>query len=275
MSPFTSPPFLVVRPRQPAFVDAAPVRAHLARLADQGIGFKRVADLTGLPADSVRVIVAGRRGSGPRSGQLPQRVRHLTAQQILAVRISDDSCAVVDATGARRRVQALIVNGWSQTKLAERAGVSPRQFGRVLRQSTVRATTHGAIEALFDQLWNVAPPQATEHDRAAAERCRSYARTLGWLPPLAWDDIDTDAAPAGAETVYLDEVAVDLAVAGEKPPLSKLERISAVLVLNRDRHLSDGEIANVLGICKDQIQRYRREARIPAAVNAGREVVNT
>jgi transcriptional regulator with XRE-family HTH domain len=275
MSPFTSPLFLVVRPQQPAFVDAAPVRAHLARLADQGIGFKRVADLTGLPTDSVRVIVAGRRGSGPRSGQLPQRVRHLTAQQILAVRISDDSCAVVDAIGARRRVQALIVNGWSQTKLAERAGVSPRQFGRVLRQPTVRATTHGAIEALFDQLWNVAPPQATEHDRAAAERCRGYARALGWLPPLAWDDIDTDEAPAATETVYVDEIAVDLAVAGERPQLNRLERMSAVLVLNRDRHMSDGAIADVLGIDKVQIQRYRRDSGIPAAVNFGQEVINS
>lgn len=275
MSTFDPSLFLTVRPAPPTFVDAEPVRAHLTRLADQGVGYKRVAELSGLTVDSVRTIATGRRGSGPRAGQLPQRVLHHTAQSIFSVPVQPESRVFVDAVGARRRVQALIINGWSQIKIADRLGMNASQFGRVLRQRYVRISTHAAICGLFEQLWNVAPPMDTEHDRAAAERCRGYARALGWLPPLAWDDIDADDEPAATDApVFLDDVAVDLAVAGERVHLNRLERLSAVLILNRDHHLSDGQIEDRLGIASESIQRYRRDARIPAAVNQAHERVN-
>jgi transcriptional regulator with XRE-family HTH domain len=259
----------------PTFVDAAPVRAHLAQLAAQGIGYRRVAELSGLTVHTVRVISAGRRGSGPRAGRVPERVLHHTAASIYSVPVQPADGVHVESTGARRRVQALIVNGWSQAKIAERLGMNASQFGRVLRQQHVRVGTHAAICGLFEQLWNVAPPMDSEHDRAAAERCRGYSRALGWLPPLAWDDIDADDEAATADVpVFLDEVAVDLAVSGERVHLNRLERISAVLILNRDQHLHDGEISERLGIASESIQRYRRDAGIPAAVNSSKERVH-
>jgi transcriptional regulator with XRE-family HTH domain len=274
MSTFDPSLFLTVRPAAPTFVAAGPVRDHLARLAEQGVGYRRVAELSGLTVHTVRIIAAGRRGSGPRAGQLPQRVLHTTAQSIFAVPFQPADGVHVCATGARRRVQALVVNGWSQAKIAERLGMNASQFGRVLRQQSVRVGTHTAICGLFEQLWNVAPPMGSEHDRAAAERARGYARALGWLPPLAWDDIDDDDEPATTGTpVFLDDVAVDLAVAGERVHLNRLERLSAVLILNRDQHLSDGQIEDRLGIASESIQRYRRDARIPAAVNQAHERV--
>lgn len=257
----------------PAFVDADFVRAHLALLAAQGIGYRRVAELAGLTVESVRVIVAGRRGA-TRRGQMPARVRWQTARGILSVPASVDSLAIVPATGARRRVQALICNGWSQNKLADRLGLSQRQFGRVLRQDSIRATTHATICGLYEQLWNTLPPLDTEHDRAASERCRGYARALGWLPPLAWDDIDADEPAQDTAPVFLDEIAIELAVLGEKPALNRLERMSAVLILNRDHHLSDAEISEVLGLHKDSVNRYRRDSRTPPAVNSSKQVVN-
>lgn len=258
----------------PQLVDAAPVRAHLNRLAEQGVGYKRIAQLAGLPADTVRTLTYGRRGTGVRAGMLPQRVTRRTAQSILAIAVQAESCAVVEAIGSRRRIQALIVNGWSQAKLAETLGMSTRTFGRVLRQDHVRASTHQAIAGVFEQLWNVAPPLASEHDRAAAQRCAGYARALGWLPPLAWDDIDNDETPDPLPEVHVDEVAIELAVAGEHVDLNRLERISAILILNRDHHMSDWQISDHLRIHKDSIQRYRRDARIPAAVDNTRTVIN-
>ena len=274
MTLLDSPLFLRADRDLPQFVDAAPIRAHLAMLAGHGIGYKRAADLAGLSPEVVRTIAAGRRGTGSRSGKLPQRVLRETAADLMRVTVDVNSRALVDATGSRRRVQALIVQGWSQIKIAERLGMNASQFGRVLRQGSVRQTTYEAIRGLFEEIWNVAPPMDTEHDRAAAQRCSGYARALGWLPPLAWDDIDHDDTPDPLPVVHVDEVAIELAVAGEKVHLNRLERISAILVLNRDHHMSDWQISDHLRIHKDSIQRYRRDARIPAAVDNTRTVIN-
>ena len=115
-------------------------------------------------------------------------------------------------------------------------------------------------------------PSTTVQPPSAAEG--THARS-GRLPPLAWDRIDADEAPAELPTtVDFDDIAVDLAVMGERPHLNNFERPAPSSILNRDRHMTDWAISAHLGIHKDSIQRYRREASIPAAVNSAHEVVN-
>jgi hypothetical protein len=108
---------------------------------------------------------------------------------------------LVDGAGTRRRLQALIARGWSKRKLALRLGMKPSNFGITFVGRRVRASTARAVRVLYDELWDVAPPEATHGDRIAASRARRYARTQGYAPPLAWDDdtIDDPAAkPEGA-----------------------------------------------------------------------------
>jgi hypothetical protein len=255
--------FLTDSRHLPPYVDAAPVRHHLAVLAETGVGYKRVAELAGLSPEVVRVIVDGRRGA--RAGQLPQRVTRDAAERILAVDAIPATGYLVPATGARRRIQALTVMGWTQAHLAERLGLNISRFGRLLRQEYVRATTHAAVAVLYDELWNVQPPLETQRDQIAAARARSYSRALGWASPLAWDDIDTDDEPSTeGEEVGVDEIAVELAVSGQVVPLGPRERRAVIAQCNA-LGMSDRQIGLHAGIPDRSVLRIRQELGIPAA----------
>ncbi len=60
---------------------------------------------------------------------------------------------------------------------------------------SVTTQTAQDVSALYEQLWNLRPPQSTNDQRVASDAARVFAAERGWLPPLAWDDIDTDPDP--------------------------------------------------------------------------------
>ena len=107
---------------------------------------------------------------------------------------------LTDATGTRRRIQALMRCGWSVSLLATRLG-QPRQVLRAKLHVRGRVTpaTAAAVRALYDDLWDRPPPEGTRFERRAATMARRYAEDRGWPPPCAWDDDridDPDASPA-------------------------------------------------------------------------------
>jgi hypothetical protein len=185
------------------YVDAEPVREHLKRLSESGIGWKRAAHLAGLATSTVDKLLYGapERGMGP-----SKRVRRATAEKILAVKADLEHLggkAVVDATGTRRRLQALVASGWSQSKLGLAMGMSPQNFSAMFKRDRVHADTAREIRALYDRLWNTAPPEEEWRDKIAANRSRNYAAARGWARPMAWDDDtidDPNATPEGIET---------------------------------------------------------------------------
>jgi DNA-binding XRE family transcriptional regulator len=100
----------------------------------------------------------------------------------------------VDATGSRRRLQALIRNGWSMPELAARLGCSRQALRDRLDCARVTAAGAARISVLYDSLWDRTPPQGTRYEKTAATMARRYAAERGWVPPLAWDEIDDPAA---------------------------------------------------------------------------------
>lgn len=108
--------------------------------------------------------------------------------------------AGVTAAGARRRVTALMFNGWSPAALAAETGL-PEAVARQAVAGDAAAGWLGAIGEAYERLWRTPPPRRTEGEREAAELFAGYARTAGWAPPMAYDDdlIDSpegDADPA-------------------------------------------------------------------------------
>lgn len=212
-----------VATRGHVYVDATPARDHIRRLQDAGLGWKRIADLAGVANTSVYALLYGRRGKPPST-----KARRETITKILAVpmpSVDDLGARVpVDATGTRRRLQALATQGWTLAQLAARAGLPDRQaVDRAMRASTTSAGTARTIRALYDQLWNQRPTPANRHEQAAITRTIRYAKKQGWAPPLAWDDDtidDPDAAPDTGEHARrgadLDEY-LFLVRAGETP----------------------------------------------------------
>lgn len=92
----------------------------------------------------------------------------------------------VDSTGTRRRIQALHAIGWTWAALAPELGITRSGVGLLAgdRNPTSYASTAQRVAEVYERLC-MAPPVGS-----AAKRARTNAARQGWLPPLAWEDID-------------------------------------------------------------------------------------
>lgn len=181
-----------------ALVDADPVRRHATALTAAGLSWKQIATHAGVDYADIRRLLTGDSGRTP-----PRRIRQNTARAITSVPIpaapTRDGQALIDATGSRRRLQALLVAGWPLRQLASDSGMTPRVLFDILhnRSRLVRAYTAAAIRVVYDHHWNSSPldcgvrAQDVRIAQALAVRNR-------WAPALAWDDDqidDPDARP--------------------------------------------------------------------------------
>lgn len=216
---------LIAYGRWEFMVDAAPVREHVHALGARGLGWKRVAKLSGVSNGAMSKLLYGDRGHGLAP---TKRVRPATATAILAVRADLDTLADganTDAAGTRRRIQALACLGWSLSEQARRLGWSVQNYSILQRRQKVGAKTARAVRALYDEL-----SMTPAGDRPGAERARRDAARKGYLPPLAWDDDLIDlpdddlAAELDRRTAAMEDEdirACHLArKAGDKTPLS-------------------------------------------------------
>ena len=173
------------------FVDAEPVRQHIMRLQDAGLGLRTIAEHCGVSRQRLQSIVNGRpyRGTGPQ-----QRVRPELAKAVLQVEPSLRTIGPstpVGPTGTHRRLQALAAIGWPQAQLAARLGWTPTNFSRMLRHLHVAARTALLVQDLYATLWDQDPLQHGVTKQAYV-RARNAAAAAGWPPPAAWDDDELD-----------------------------------------------------------------------------------
>jgi len=96
--------------------------------------------------------------------------------------------AYQDATGTKRRVQALMAAGWPLARQAVMLGRDATTFGRILRVRRVTVKTARDVAALYDRIWDQAPPLASKWEKAASTSARKYAAAQGWPWPQGWDD---------------------------------------------------------------------------------------
>lgn len=259
------------------YVPMEPIREHVELLQAFGYGWKRIAELSGVGNTAMSQIIYGRKGSNsdPRKGETLKRIGREKAAKILAVKPDLELLrggALIPSRGTVRRVQALVARGWSQSKIAARIGIDNTNMGTMLQRAQVTVATHRKVAALFDEIWDQDPPHAEHRDRIAYTRSLRYAKKRRWLPPLAWDDIDNDTEPpVPDEEVGVDEMAVDLAMAGELVRLSYDERRVAIRNLCAVK-LSDQKIAERLHIADRTVLRIRQELGIPASLGADGQV---
>lgn len=96
----------------------------------------------------------------------------------------------VDATGSRRRIQALYAIGHRETDLARRLGYTNRQrvipfmhHSKSQSRGRVFQSTAAKVAALFDELRGLPGPSALQ---------RARAPRFGWYRPDEWDSADID-----------------------------------------------------------------------------------
>lgn len=103
---------------------------------------------------------------------------------------------MIDATGTRRRLQALSRLGWATRILAERIGRNHVNVLEIMKdQDRVYVETAEIIKRLYDDL-SMVPPEETP----GSKRVRTFAAKKHYAPPLAWDDEtmdDPEVIPAG------------------------------------------------------------------------------
>lgn len=239
-------------------VDARPVQTHLGKLVMAGMKPAAIAAAAGINNSTVRNIMRGRSG---RKRTDTNKIFSATAKKLMAV--APDLTVIpdghwVDSRSARRRLQALGAHGWAISHLASRSGLNRHKLDRVLSSPRVFTSTNRAIAALFDELWDQEPPASTSTARAIRTITLQRARAEGWLPALAWDDIDLDDAPAFTlvQPNLVDEIAIELALHGENVNLSPTER---QIVIDRapDAGVTNNEIVPILGITARHVARLR------------------
>lgn len=113
----------------------------------------------------------------------------------------------VDATGTRRRVQALMVVGYDIRWICEHAGISWKTGEMVIAkgQKRVLRTTEASVRRLYDDWWDKPRVGWDKSSRITVTMTKNRARQRGYAPPMAWDDDtidDPQAKPADAR--YLD-----------------------------------------------------------------------
>lgn len=122
-------------------VDAEPARRHLVALARAGVGYRSVAEASGVARGVVAAVKTGKR----------TRVRAMTVQRILAV----DSRAraggvIVGAADTWRRVRALLAEGYSKARIAREIG--QRGGGLQIGPRRVTLETATKVERAFARL---------------------------------------------------------------------------------------------------------------------------
>ena len=259
-------------------VAAEPARRHVNRLRAQGMGAMRIAELAGVSGGSMTKLIYGHYAPGPGgrngNGELlrgpSERIRKDVAQRILAVQLELRDGARVPNTDTARRLQALVANGWSMSKLGQQLGGSPGNFNPVVtgRRREVSVRTAKAVHALYLELADVAPPEDEWRDKIAASRSRGLARSKGWTPPLRLNgrqvvgtvlplpelDDDTSGLTLVEDAPAYDEAAVERRMNGDRTAaLTKADRIE---IVRRARELgwSHRDIEHRTGLTK--VERY-------------------
>lgn len=170
-------------------VDATPARDHVRALMAQGMGWKHIAAAAGVSASTLGPVLYGAYRDQPEhpDHRPPRRqIGRDLAAAILAVELDIAPGALVDATGVRRRVQALIAVGWSITQVADRLGLV-RTNMRLDTAKAVTSATRDRVAALYEEMRHQQPPAATRWQAGAVTRSRNYAARHGWVTADAWD----------------------------------------------------------------------------------------
>ncbi|MGX1708895.1 hypothetical protein ACWIFI_06150 [Streptomyces albidoflavus] len=161
-------------------IDATQTRVWATRLIANGWCRRQIAAAAGIHQDTVTRLFDG-----------TPEVNRATAAAILAIHLSPPATGMVNATGARRRLQALSAIGWTLRSISDTSGI---HIGTLhTHASGQRATINAGLARQIAEAYRRLALQPGPSDRV---RRRAAAR--GWHGPAAWDDIDNPACePSG------------------------------------------------------------------------------
>nr|BAE45060.1 hypothetical protein [Terrabacter sp. DBF63] len=117
------------------YVTGAHARAHIEHLRSSGLSIRAIARESGIAPVTIRRVIAGHRTRTSTQDKLLEVLpgRHeVTAETPPAM--------LVDGAGTRRRLRALIAQGWTAVRLAEHAGCSSTNLRLALTKDEAEPT---------------------------------------------------------------------------------------------------------------------------------------
>ncbi|WP_369274473.1 helix-turn-helix domain-containing protein [Streptomyces sp. R11] len=167
-------------------VDAEPARQHINQLRGLGHSIPSIEKAAQVsPATLSRILYDG-------VNKRAHRIRPEVAQRIRTIPLVAPPVkahTIVDATGTRRRLQALVAMGWTLNALGPQLGFHPRRLTDLIHNDRVLASTARRIADAYRTVQTRDP-----RDHGVPQRSINLSRNLaareGWHGPLAWDDID-------------------------------------------------------------------------------------
>lgn len=171
-------------PSDRVYVDKA--RAYAELLVRAGMSATDIANRAGIDEATMWAILAGR----------CEIIMWITEDCILGVPIPDEGYTPVvdgkaDATGARRRLQALAVQGFPLSFVKDRIGAKESTLNVVRSgvRTRILISRIVKIREVHEMFWDT-DPLSLEIGQRESSIAQASARRGGWLPTEAWADID-------------------------------------------------------------------------------------
>jgi len=221
-----------LRGQPTGLIPNGPIRTRAKRLLDLGWSMEAIVHAADIDATSagLRLIVGG-------VSRNCERKWAPVANLPITLAVPDgvpDTCWV-PSLGAARRVQALMAIGWRHDDMTEYMGRSSHHLS-AHSYKQINAHDWRLVDAAYEILSGA---------HGSSPKSRTRARAAGYLPPLAWTNIDNprEIPRAAADAGLPDPVIVDGIVGGNwamAPLATKAERVEVVAAWIADgRNLSE------------------------------------
>ena len=179
------------------YVPAQPVREHVLRLRDFGIGHRQLAKVANVSPVVIMILLNGHPAY---PGRPTTRITNGAATRLLKVQpehrhLADG--AMIGSRGSQRRIQALCAVGYSLRWQADAIGTKFPNYQRILKQDKITKSMADRIDELYRR-YGFETKRATDtHGKKSITIAKNNAKRHGWVAGAAWDDIDTDKLPNG------------------------------------------------------------------------------
>lgn len=164
-------------------VDATPARDRITTLRGYGMSLADIARTCGVSQTTIAQIADGRR-----ERTRPNALDAIISCPALPLR----ERGKVPTIHAARRIQALVAVGWPLEWIAR--GIGRDRWGLTVILSGRWPTVDGWMFREIDDFYRahaMRPPAPRErYERTVVTLARNTARRRGWVPAVAWNDID-------------------------------------------------------------------------------------
>jgi lambda repressor-like predicted transcriptional regulator len=230
-----------------SFVPAAKSAVIVRELNDLGCSLAAIAHAAGMSTSGMLHVFDGEYAT----------LQRAHAQALEALTLHDVIDRALDSHylprwAAQRRIQALMALGHSHERITEflRPGLrSHNVLGpNPVTAPYLRANTWRDVDRVYSQLMMTPGPSLIARTRAVAK---------GFMPPLAWEDIDDPHEKPTLKTDHpetIDSIAIERTLNGDWARLTNPE-INEALRLGASRGLDCGEMAVLLRMNKEAVQR--------------------